>query len=117
MTVMIGIDPHKRTHTAVAIDERGKTLDELRLVADRSQVAKLLAWADRFDERHWAVEGANGLGRMLAVGLVSAGEHVIDVPATLSARIRTLGGTPHKSDAHDARSTALAGRHRDDLRP
>lgn len=48
---------------------------------------------------------------------MSAGEQVVDVPATLSARIRTLGGTPHKTDGHDARSTALAGRHRDDLRP
>ena len=63
------------------------------------------------------IEGAGGLGRLLAVGLVSAGEQVLDVPATLSARVRTLGGTPHKTDGHDARSTALAGRHRDDLRP
>lgn len=117
MTVTIGIDPHKRTHTAVAIDDRGKTLDQLHLVADRKQVAKLLDWASRFDDRRWAVEGANGLGRLVAVGLVSAGEHVVDVPATLSARVRTLGGTPHKTDEHDARSTALAGRHRDDLRP
>jgi transposase len=116
MTVMIGIDPHKRSHTAVAIDERGKTLDQLRVTADRRQVAVLLSWADRFDDRRWAVEGAGGLGRLLAVGLVSAGEQVVDVPATLSARIRTLGGTPHKTDGHDARSTALAGRHRDDLR-
>jgi transposase len=116
MTVMIGIDPHKRSHTAVAIDERGKTLDQLRVAADWRQVAALLSWADRFDDRRWAVEGAGGLGRLLAVGLVSAGEQVVDVPATLSARIRTLGGTPHKTDGHDARSTALAGRHRDDLR-
>jgi transposase len=116
MTVMIGIDPHKRSHTAVAIDERGKTLDELRVTADRRQVATLLAWANRFGDRRWAVEGAGGLGRLLAVGLVSAGEQVVDVPATLSARVRTLGGTPHKTDGHDARSTALAGRHRDDLR-
>lgn len=116
MTVMIGIDPHKRSHTAVAIDQRDRTIDQLRVTADRRQVAKLLAWADRFDDRRWAVEGAGGLGRLLAVGLVSAGEEVIDVPATLSARIRTLGGTPHKTDGHDARSTALAARHRDDLR-
>lgn len=117
MTVIIGIDPHKRSHTAVALDERGVTLDQLRVHASRAQVATLLSWANRFDKRRWAIEGAGGLGRQLALGLVSAGEHVVDVPATLSARIRTLGGTPHKTDVHDARSTALAGRHRSDLRP
>lgn len=116
MTVMIGIDPHKRTHTAVAIGDRDRTLDQLRVVADRRQIPKLLAWADQFDDRSWAVEGAGGLGRLVAVGLVSAGEEVVDVPAVLSARVRALGGTPHKTDEHDARSTALAGRHHPDLK-
>lgn len=102
MTVMIGIDPHKRTHTAVAIGVRDRTLDQLRVVADRQQIPKLLAWADQFDDRRWAVEGAGGLGRLLAVGLVSAGEEVVDVPAVLSAKIRALGGTPPKTDEHDA---------------
>jgi transposase len=78
MTVMIGIDPHKPTHTAVAIDDRNRTLDQLRVVANRRQIPKLLAWADRFEDRRWAVEGAGGLGRLVAVGLVSAGEHVVD---------------------------------------
>lgn len=116
MTVTIGIDPHKRTHTAVAIDDRGHTLDELRIDASRAQVDTMLAWAQRFPDRRWAIEGAGGLGRQLALGLVSADEHVVDVPSILSARIRTLNGTPHKTDAHDARSVALAGRHRPDLK-
>lgn len=115
MTVMIGIDPHKRTHTAVAIDDRDRTLGQLRVVADRRQIPKLLAWAQQFEDHRWAVEGAGGLGRLVAVGLVSAGEEVVDVPAVLSARIRALGGTPHKTDEHDAGSTALAGRHHPDL--
>lgn len=116
MTVMIGIDPHKRTHTAVAIDERGAKLGELRIDASWQQVTSMLAWAEQFPDRRWAVEGAGGLGRPLAVGLVAAHEHVVDVPALLSARIRTLSGTPHKTDAHDARSGALAGRDHPDLR-
>jgi hypothetical protein len=28
MTVMIGIDPHKRSHTAVALDEHDAVLDQ-----------------------------------------------------------------------------------------
>ena len=44
--VMIGIDPHKRTHTAVAVDERETVIGE-RLVAARvDQVGELVAWAD-----------------------------------------------------------------------
>jgi transposase len=42
MTVMIGIDPHKRSHTAVALDEHDAVLDELRLDADVRQIARLL---------------------------------------------------------------------------
>jgi transposase len=41
--------------------------------------------------RTWAIEGASGLGYLLAQQLVAASELVVDVPATLSARIRLLG--------------------------
>jgi hypothetical protein len=37
--VMIGIDPHKRTHTAVAVDEREMVIGE-RLVHARVWVPK-----------------------------------------------------------------------------
>jgi hypothetical protein len=33
--VLIGIDPHKATHTAVAIDEEERALGELTVRADR----------------------------------------------------------------------------------
>lgn len=111
MAVMIGIDPHKRSHTAVALDGTNEVLGQLRVTADRRQVARLLAFARPWPERVWAVENANGLGRLLSRGLVEAGETVVDVPARLSARVRALSGAGHKTDAHDARSTAIAGRH------
>jgi transposase len=85
MTVMIGIDPHKRSHTAVALDEHEAVLDELRLVADARQVERLLAWSARWPHRIWAVENANGLGWLLSRQLLEAGEQVRDVPAALSA--------------------------------
>ena len=46
MTVMIGIDPHKATHTAVAIDGREVELGRLKVRASKRQIAQLLAWAD-----------------------------------------------------------------------
>jgi transposase len=116
MTVMIGIDPHKRSHTAVALDEHDAVLDELRLDADVRQIARLLGWAAGWPQRVWAIENANGLGWLLSRQLLEAGEQVPDVPASLSAQVRKLSGSGRKTDAHDARSTAIAGRHARRLR-
>lgn len=86
--VMIGIDPHKGSHTAVAIDEDEHKLDEVRVRADRRQVEHLRKWATGFTERSWTIESDNGLGALLSQQLVGAGETVLDVPPTLSARVR-----------------------------
>ena len=107
--VIIGIDPHKATHTAVAVDDNEHVLAELQVRATGDQRDRLLGWAARFEERIWAVESAGGLGELLARQLVEVGEHVIDVPPTLSARVRVLGsGKSSKNDPNDARSTAIA---------
>ena len=74
--VMIGIDPHKSSHTAVAIGSGEEPLSELQVAACPSQAGTLLAWAAAWPERTWAVEGAAGLGHLLAQQLVAAGERV-----------------------------------------
>ncbi len=66
MTIIIGIDPHKATHTAVAIDETEQPLAQFQLAADRCQTMRLLAWAAPFEDRAWAVESADGLGKLLS---------------------------------------------------
>ena len=99
MTVIIGIDPHKASHTAVAIGCDEQQLAEIRVRATCQQTAKLLAWAEPLGERMWAVESAGGLGYLLSQQLVSAGEEVLDVPATLASRVRVLGtGRSNKND-------------------
>ena len=104
---MIGIDPHKRSHTTVAVDGSEAVIDTIRVDADRHQRARLLAWAARFEPRTWAIEGATGMGAMLAQQLVGAGEHVVDVPPKLSSRVRLLErGRIDKTDPNDARSGA-----------
>lgn len=106
---MIGVDPHKRSHTAVAVDEHENEIGRVEVRATRRQVEQLLRWAAVFDERVWAIESAGGLGYLLAQQLVTAGEHVIDVPATLAARVRVLGsGRSTKNDPNDSRSVAIA---------
>ena len=107
--VMIGIDPHKSSHTAVAIGLSEERLGGLQVRAGPSQAEQLLAWAAGWPERAWAVEGAAGLGHLLAQQLVAAGEQVLDVPPKLAARVRLLqAGDTNKNDPNDALSVAVA---------
>src|ERR1035438_3179828 len=43
--VMIGVDPHKGSHTAVAIGPAEEPLGELRVRASAAQAQRLVAWA------------------------------------------------------------------------
>jgi transposase len=115
--VMIGIDPHKGSHTAVALaaDETG--LGQIRVRASAAQVENLRSWAAAWTERIWAIEGATGLGRLLAQQLLAAGEQVLDVQPKLAARVRLLNtGTVNKNDPNDARSVAVAALRSPDVR-
>ena len=107
--VMIGIDPHKASHTAVAISAAEEELGELRVRACAGQAEQLLGWAAAWPARTWAVEGAGGMGYLLAQQLVAAGERVLDVQPELGARVRLLAaGDTNKNDPDDARSVAVA---------
>jgi transposase len=107
MAVMIGIDPHKGSHTAVAIGAAEEPLGDLRVRAGAAQAGTLAGWAAAWPERTWAVEGAGGLGHLLAQQLVAAGERVLDVPPKLAARVRLLeAGDTNKNDPNDALSVA-----------
>ena len=109
MTVMIGVDPHKGSHTAVAVDNGERSLAELRVQSGPKQLERLLKWAAAFPERTWAVENATGLGYLLAQQLVAAGERVLDVQPKLAARVRLLATeSTNKNDPHDALSVAIA---------
>ncbi|MCM4078311.1 IS110 family transposase [Paractinoplanes hotanensis] len=116
--ITIGIDPHKSSLTAVALDEAGKTLDSRRVTINTAAFKTLTGWAARWPQRRFAVEGAAGLGRGIAQLLAAAGEDVVDVPATLAARARLLDtGGSRKTDVADAASVAHAAMRRPRLRP
>jgi hypothetical protein len=66
MSVIIGIDPHKGSHTATAVDGGELALAEIEVQATRRQTKELLGWAERFPTRRWAIESANGHGYLLA---------------------------------------------------
>jgi len=83
--VMIGVDPHKATHTAVVIGPAGGAAGELRVRASASQAEKLVAWAADWPERTWAVEGAAGLGRLLAQQSSPPAKRVLDIQPKLAS--------------------------------
>jgi transposase len=112
MEVMIGVDPHKGSHTATMLDSAERELTRITVRAGRRQVEQLLEWADGYTARTWAVEAVGGMGYLLSQQLVAVGETVLDVPATLASRVRVLGtGQSTKSDPNDARSVAVAALH------
>jgi transposase len=107
---MIGIDPHKRSNTALVLDGRETVLSRRRFANDSAGYRDLKAFARGWNQRTWAVEGARGVGLSLAQRLTMEGEHVLDVPAVLSARVRALGGgSGRKTDEADAYAVAVAG--------
>ena len=109
MQVVIGVDPRKASHTAVAIDEAEDEVSSVKVRATRRQVEQLVRWAEPFEKRRWAIESAGGMGYLLAQQLVARGEEVLDVPATLASRIRVLAtGRSNKNDPNDAHSIAVA---------
>jgi transposase len=109
MTVMIGVDPHKGSHTAVAVDGGERSLGELRVRSGPKQLERFMGFAEQFPERTWAVENATGLGYLLAQQLVAAGERVLDVQPKLAAWVRLLATeSSEKNDPHDALSVAIA---------
>ena len=57
MNVVIGIDPHKASHHAFAVDDREVELSQLSVRATRNQTQRLLVWAESFASRTWAIEG------------------------------------------------------------
>jgi transposase len=107
--VMIGVDPHKGSHTAVVIGPAEEPLGELRVLASAAQAGKLIGWAAAWPERTWAVGGAAGLGHLLARQLTAAGERVLDVQPKLASRVRLLqAGDTNKNDPNDALSVVVA---------
>jgi transposase len=104
--IVIGLDVHKRSVTAVAVDEAGRPLAErvIRVGSD-----ELLEWAAALDnERLWAVEDCRQLTGWLERQLLSAGEELVRVPPKLTVPERRGGRTRGKSDPIDALAIARA---------
>ncbi len=111
--IVIGVDVHKHSLTAVAVDELG------RAVAERTSAVTaepLVEWARALEaERLWALEDCRHVTRGLERALLAAGEQLVRVPPRLTAPQRRRGRTRGKSDAIDALAIARAALQQPDL--
>jgi transposase len=104
--IVIGVDVHKHSLTAVAVDETGRLLAERTLQGAEDG---LVAWATQLDgERLWAVEDCRHVTGALERELVAAGERLLRVPPKLTAPERRVGRARGKSDSIDALAAARA---------
>jgi transposase len=104
--IVIGVDVHKHSLTAVAVDEAGRLVDEQTVAAANGD---LLAWARGLDEeRLWALEDCRQLTRWLERQLLTASEQLVRVPPKLTAPERRAGRARGKSDPIDALAVARA---------
>jgi transposase len=121
MVVMVGVDVHKSTHTAVAVDEVGRQLDLRTVRATEAGHRQLLRWARRVAEERGAaelevaVEDCRHVSTRLERDLLSAGVTVIRVPPKLMAGARASARTRGKSDPIDALAIARAALREPDL--
>ena len=106
--MVIGIDPHKHSHTAVAADELGRRKAQKTVRARRDGHRELIAWARGIAPagRTWAVEDVRHVAGGLVRELLAAGEAVVFVPPKLMAGERRGGRERGKSDPIDTLAVA-----------
>lgn len=115
--IVIGIDPHKQTHTAVAVEaSTGEFVDELTVPARAGGHERLLAWARALRaQRRFALEDCRRVSGSLERMLIGHGETVVRVPPKLMAGTRRSARERGKSDAIDAAAVARAALREPDL--
>jgi transposase len=107
--VTIGIDPHKDTHSAVAVDGFGRQVADLTRPAVRDGFGELLGWARQLaDQRAWVIEDCRHVSGPLERFLLDHGETVIRLAPHLMASARRGVRERGKSDPIDALAVARA---------
>jgi transposase len=108
--VTIGVDPHKKTHSVVAVDGLGAELDGWSGPAKRDGFGELLCWARGLSDsqRMWVIEDCRHVSGPLERFLLDCGESVVRLPPGLMAGARHSVRERGKSDPIDALAVARA---------
>jgi transposase len=114
--LVLGIDAHKRSHTIVAVDERGRQKAQRTINATTADHLEVIVWAETLgDDRLWAVEDCRHLSRRLERDLLGAGERLVRVPTKMMAATRKKSRAYGKSDPIDALAVARSALQEPDL--
>jgi transposase len=107
MGASIGVDSHKGSLAAAAVDELGRVLGVKEVPNHPEGHQALLEWTRSYEDRgSIGIEGSGAYGAGLCRILTSAGERVVEVPAALTFKERRRKGSQGKSDAVDAVAVA-----------
>lgn len=109
--IVIGSDPHKRTHTLVAVDAvSGEQLGCETVAATATGSERALAWSRGLGEREvvWAIEDCRHVSGRLERWLIGQGQRIVRVAPKLMADARRSARTRGKSDPIDALAVARA---------
>jgi transposase len=103
---VVGIDSHKATLAACAIDEAATVLAERTFPNEPAGFISLSAWLAEHGVERIGIEGSAGYGAAAARCLVAAGIAAVEVPPQLSHRERIRTRRAGKSDPGDALAIA-----------
>jgi transposase len=109
---VIGVDPHKHTLTAAAVDPVGAVLDQRTDRAEPAGYRRLLTFGRTRvpGRRVWALEGTGSYGAGLAGFLADHGEQVVEIDRP-ARPARRSGAKSDPLDAARAAREALAREH------
>lgn len=116
MGSVIGIDAHKGTLTASAVDELGRELDSITAANDGRGFAKIERFALRVGATRVGIECSGSYGLGLAQYLEAAGFEVKEVPGQLVKQVRR-SAAKGKNDVLDALLIARVGLREPNLPP
>ena len=105
--VIIGVDPHKLSATIEVVDHQERLLGSGRFTTDKAGYAAMRAYVKAWPERTWAVEGANGAGRLGPAAARSWRARGRRTGQAGGPRVAVDTGHNRKTDAHDAHSIAV----------
>jgi len=103
--IVVGIDTHKHTHTAVALNALGARLGAMTVPVSRDGYRRIETWARAFGPvRAFGIEGTGSYGAGLSRALREAGHRVLEVNRPDRSARRRHG----KDDTLDAEAAARA---------
>lgn len=107
--IIIGVDTHKSTHVAVAINEQGARLAAISIPANSKGYMELNNWSQSLDSvQAFAIEGTGSYGAGLSRYLMALGMNVVEVTRP-NRQLRYQHGKNDSLDAEGAARSVLSG--------